>query len=533
MCFKFINKNYSVNEKIWGIVLKRIIFILFVLMLITACKKNYISEVEPNNSFVESTLIELDKDIRGYLENENDVDVYQLIVTEKKSVRIELSAVKGVNHAISIFRDESGKRVLVKEIDDARKSSSEIMTNIAMKNGRYYIKIHFGDRDQKKGNEKVQYNLKLISSELLFEEEEANDTYKTATDLPSGEKFSGYFYPAFNKKNTENESREYDFFMIDPGLADNQYALLDVTLTGVEGVDSVLKIYDPFMNLIVESNVLGSGREENLKDIGLTRPGKYYIQIYSANYEVNPVSNYSIQANIKPYDPSVEMEPNNSTDKANKMVENIINGKIFPQGDEDWYSFSPQDGMNIFRVEVIPPSDIDIKIDVISLNGNTIYTIDNSGSGEKEYFPNIYSKDPFKIRVYSNSAEGNPDMTYAVSVNSRKIEPEEETEPNDERETASVVKKNVIKGYISKNQDVDYYSIKVNTRVKVKFAISGIDDREIEISVADSLGYIIKTITVNSKEVVEFEEMIDGKGFIIVKTNGNVSSDPYFIELGE
>lgn len=512
--------------------MKKAAFLLVFICVLTACNKNFIEEVEPNDRFVEANSIDMEKPIKGYLNTDKDIDIYEIIVTEKKVISLELSPVKGVNHAIAIYKDVGGDRKIIKLIDDVRKSSAENMPNIAMESGRYYIKILHGDRDEKKGNEENPYTLTIKEGELLFEESEGNDDFEAATLLPSAEKYNGYFYPSFNKLNKE-DSVEYDFYKIEIIDADSEPSLLDVTLSGVEGIDSIIKVFGPDKELIVETNSVGSGLGESLKDIGLRKSGTYYICVYADNYSANNNQMYSIQANIKPYDSSIEMEPNNTEKTKNILRDNIINGKIFPPGDQDYFIFKPEQNKNVHRLEVIPPDGIDIKADILDGNGKVVMTIDNKPENMTEVIPNYYSEGEFTFKIYSDSSQSNPDMNYAVSINSREKEPEEEVEPNDDVSSAYKVQKNIIKGYISSNNDKDCYLIQTKSRIRVKFAVSGIDGSKIKISVTDSLGYIVKTVDTDSKEVVEFQEMIDGKGYLIVESDGEVSSDPYFIEMGE
>ena len=224
---------------------------------------------------------------------------------------------------------------------------------------------------------------------------------------------------------------------------------------------------------------------------------------------------YSLEANVKFYDSSIEMEPNNKIVDANVIKDNVINGKIYPTGDIDYYKYLPKENDSICRLEIIPPVGIDIKFDILNLSGETIYKIDNSPIGEPEIFPNVYSKNPFILKVYSTPVSSDVDMNYALSINERQSELEEETEPNDTQKSSDQVKRNVIKGYVSYDGDKDYYAIETGKRVRVLFSVSGIDDNVIDVSITDSLGYVIKTVTVESKEVVEIQEMIDIKGLII------------------
>lgn len=512
--------------------MKKIIFILLVISAFS-CKKDFLSEAEPNNSFDKANPIEIGREIRGYLGDEEDFDIYQLAVSEKMIISIEVSAVKGVNHAIEIYRDNAGKKLFLKHIDDSRKSSAEKMPNISVDDGIYYIKIMFGDRDKAAPGKSVFYSLKLKSREYIFEEEEGNDVFKMATGLPVEEKYSGYFYPAFNKKNKDKDAkfREEDYYYIDVDASADSPVLLDVMLSAVKNIDSQIFLYNPQGRLIAEANTGTSSEEESLTDVGLTESGKYFVMVSSVNYESNYDDAYTIQAFIKSYDSGVEMEPNNSVDAKNVIVDGIVNGKIFPQGDEDFYSYSVKNPGSALKIEIIPPVDVNIKFDIF--NGENIYTVDNFENGETEIFPNYIADESILLRVYSSASTFSKDMNYGITITESELEEGEEKEPNDSVDTAIRVNGNYLKGYLSKPDDKDYFLIEANKRVKLKFDVKGIDDCKFEFSIADSLGYILKTVEVEGDTAIEVEEMVDMKGYIIVESKGSVSNYPYYIEIGE
>ncbi|MBN1501089.1 MAG: hypothetical protein JW982_13090 [Spirochaetes bacterium] len=509
--------------------------LLIIMIMFASCKKSYIAEIEPNNDFSSATPAELNREVRGYLDSASDTDFYQLISSEDTLVSLELSAVKGVNHSVEVFFDDGGQVRPVKLIDDVRKSSAEKMPNLFLQSGRYYFKISYGDRDDAEGNKDAYYVLKLTSGEYISSEKEGNDDFNSATAIEQGETFSGYYYPAFNKLNRRKDSelKEEDYYAVQVDCSAENPVLLDVSVTGVENVDSVLNLYDPFQVLIATANNNGSGQGENFSDIGLTKPGKYYVSVSSVNFEVNFDVKYQIQMMVKPYDTSIEMESNNDYQRANRIIDNVINGKIFPAGDSDFFEINSGGSDGMFRIEVIPPVGMDIKLELLDESGETLAEADNFKDGEKEIFPNFYSESRFYLKVTSSGSYADAEMGYAVSVNESKKDPTEEIEPNDSVSSANKVKTRIIKGYISSNNDKDYFLIDPGSRVKVKFSVSGIDGTEFDFSISDSLGYAIKTETINGTDVKVIEEMIDSRGYIVIESKGDVSNFPYSIEIGD
>ncbi len=509
--------------------------IIIIILVLFACKKSFIKEIEPNNSFDEAEIIELNKEVRGYLDSASDTDYYQIISSGDTVVAVDLSAVKGVNHAVEIYFDNGGQKKLVKLIDDVRKSSAEKMPNLFLESGRYYFKIMFGDRDAAEGSADSHYSFKLTSGEYISSEKEGNDNFANATAIEQGEIYGGFYYPAFDKLNKTAgfESKEMDFYAVQVDCSAENPVLLDVKVSGVEGIDSVLNLFDPFQVLIETSNNNAAGQGENFSDIGLSKPGKYFIAVFSNNFEVNYDKKYDIQVLIKPFDVSSEMESNNDTARANVISGSVINGKIFPASDSDFFQYKPESSNSMHRIEIIPPVGMDIKFDIISSSAEVLFTVDNFKDGEKESFPNFYSDKDFYLKVYAAGSYADGEMNYSLSINESQKDATEEVEPNDVIAKANKVKTKILKGYISGNNDKDYFLVEPGTRVKVKFNVSGIEESLFDVSITDSLGYVIKTETISSTEVKLIEEMIDIKGYVVIESKGRTSNFPYYIEIGD
>jgi hypothetical protein len=200
------------------LILKKSIFIVLILLTIVSCgKKSNNEEIEPNNTISTATLIETGKDCTGFLDSEHDIDNYLLKINEEQVVRIELSGVKGVNHAVQVWKLVSGNPQSLKLIDDNRKSSPEEMANLFLEPGDYIIQVTHGSRDVKKGNSENRYTLRLTSRTALKEEKEPNDKHENANLINNGDSITGYFSPSRNMLNENSQSsyREEDWFRAD------------------------------------------------------------------------------------------------------------------------------------------------------------------------------------------------------------------------------------------------------------------------------------------------------------------------------
>ncbi|MFH0974294.1 MAG: hypothetical protein V1874_00755 [Spirochaetota bacterium] len=514
-------------------------------MLLSAlysCKKDVYREKEPNNSFTSANKIEPDIAVEGLLDTGSDHDFYRLDIVSPIVMDIELSPVKGINHAIRIWRERSVEPLEIKYIDDSRKSSPERMRNMYFYAGAYYIEILHGDRDIPQGNPENNYVLHLRSGSWDGEEKEPNDDDVNANLLEIGREVKGYFSPAFNKLNTNTASlsREEDWYYFDVDLADGKPVLLDITISGVPDVSSMLSLFDGDKNEIASSGAGNTGEAKRLEGIGIMKPGRYYIMAAS-NFESNNGAMYTLQTTAKAYDYSTEIEPNNNFESANPMQKPGITGKIFSEGDRDYYLYTAPaadaegkavaDEQYLYRIDASSDS-LDLIVRIFDENRKKLFEIDNVKGPGAEIMPDALLKMAFYIEVSSRRGD-NTSPDYNLNVSFIPYNESFEIEPNDTKEKATRIKGSRITGFISRKDDRDYYLIEYKTRVRKKFTFNGIKNAEFKISVTDPMGFVVKTEQVKDGESVSFKEMIDLKGYIIIESVSGNYDDPYTIELGE
>ncbi|MBN2401670.1 MAG: hypothetical protein JXN64_04665 [Spirochaetes bacterium] len=524
-------------------IIKNIFVLLIIIILpLISCKKNTQREKEPNNNFVNANEIEPDMVIEGLLDTPFDHDFYKLIIVTPFVMDIKLTSVKGINHAVKIWKDTELEQLVIKYIDDSRKSSTERMCNMFFDAGVYYIEILHGERDNPQGNEDDYYELHLSSKNTDDEEKESNDSPESANLIEIGREIKGYFSPAFNKLNRSGPfpSREEDWYYFDVDLEDDQPVLLDALISNVPDVKSVLYLFDSERKELASSGTYGAGDGGRLEGIGIMKPGRYYIMAAS-NFESNHSIPYRLQVTARNYDYSTEIEPNNSFDTANLIMKNEISAKIFPDGDMDFYLYNIQnavreenqarDGQNFFRIEASSES-LNLLLRIFDDNKNKLFEIDNLKVPGKEVMPNALLKNNFYIEVSSKRGEDSS-SGYNLNVSFFPYSGEYELEPNDTKETATRVKSDKIAGFISKKGDKDFYLFEYKKRVRKKFIVNGIQNSKLKAAITDPLGFVVKSETVDGADSVSFSEMIDSKGYLIIESVVENYDEPYIIELGD
>ncbi len=506
--------------------LTAIIFLMFV-----SCTPSGTMEQEPNNLLNQSNQIEIDKEISGYINTVNDIDNFVLSVKEDQILRISLSAIKGVNHAVKIWRTDKSGPVLIKIIDDNRKSSPEEFSNLFVYQGIYVISVLHGERDIKKASTDSKYRLTVSARPFSNEEKEPNDSPENGNVIEDSIPIEGFFSPAQNRmnKNPDNMYREEDWYSFRAVLSEGKPVLADITLSGVSGIDSILKVYDASMNELALSDNSAIGGSETVSDLGIKKPGIYYAAVSAKNYQFNQNERYEISLKIKDFDETREFENNNSFDTANTVTGNEITGKINPSGDSDFYFFSPRGNATHHRIELINPQSINTSIAVYNEKREILLEVNNAPAGEGETIPALKNSGPLFIAVKSISGS-DAGETYNLRVVPLELRGNFETEPNDDINSANTLSTE-IQGFTNKSGDKDYFLIRTNSRQKMKITARGTETARIKVSTTDPLGYIISTREVRGTEEISFQEMFNRKGYIIVETDKADFYNPYKIKI--
>ncbi|MBN1534761.1 MAG: hypothetical protein JXA20_18970 [Spirochaetes bacterium] len=510
---------------------KRILPILLLFFGPVCCKDDFIAEREPNNTMGQAQQAEYDREIRGYLQTGNDSDFYMVETVTDQILNVRVTGVKGINLAIKLWSGGSEPRLL-KIIDDTRKSSDEVFPNLSMTPGRYYIEVCHGEKDKRVSSTTDHYSLFCTIRARGEEELEPNDTPEQSTMMIAGTEVSGYYSPSYNRLNEDRDHlhREEDWYSIEVELEPNATILMDCRLSGVQGINSELHLYGPDLAEIVASDSGGKGAGEEIRGVGITRPGRYYLMTTCKNYESNPDMPYTLTVAFRDYDSSRELEPNNEFSSATLLMKDRIAGEINPAGDIDFYSYKSPEEFGIYRIRLESLDDVDYTVGVYGPGRQKLLDINNFGVGGGELYPDIAINGDFSLSVSSRggmSTRGGYELSVAQLDNISTME----LEPNDIKTDATRVNTNSLTGYISQRSDKDYYLLEYSDRVEAVFDIKGVRGADLKVSVTDPLGYIIKSVQVKGAGGTRMKEIVDKKGYIIVESLTENFEEPYRITL--
>ena len=497
--------------------------LLLIMFFSTACSRKVQFEIEPNNNLNEANEISIKSDIRGKLSSPSDKDYFTFSTDSEVNVRIELTALKGINHAFGVFSAAGGEGSIIKYVDDARKSSPEKLANLTLSKGKYYIAVSHGERDEKKGDDSAEYILSVLPADSSITEIEPNDFFDSAQKIDVGSEITGYFSPAFNRlnQNIKGKYREEDIFYFSVDASEDNPAVIDASLSGVKGINSVIEICDADGNIIFTADSDGEGKPEYIKGLGIMKSGNYYALIYSKSMTENADEKYFFSLKKGDFSPERELESNDDFGKANPLRDKI-SGTVSDSKDVDYFFRSSESG-RFYSVTILGN---EVKASIFDKSYRKLYSSDNSSGSI--IFPNIFCDGGFYVSVIARQSSQPRD--YTVTVSEYEAEKAFEAESNDNMKTAGALT-DYIKGYYSFKGDKDYYKINLSSRENVKFKISGIDDVEMTVSITDALGYRIKNVTVQGSSEIEFTETIDISAYLIIEFAGNVSESEYRIDM--
>jgi len=513
--------------------MRRIIFVMFLLItiLVSCTKINH--EKEKNDSFASANLLKSNIEITGYLSSRDDRDFYKVEFENESIVKLELSGVKGINNCIKVWKGQENP-VVIKVIDDNRKSSSEEFNNLHVTKGIYFFEITFGERDLKKGNKHNPYKFKITTSDFFIGENESepNDSMQEATLLFNEKECSGFYSPSFNPLMSNNKlpQKEEDWFKIE--LNEGEFPLvLNIGLKGIAGIQAKLSLLDSNGKIIVEKENDSSNQDITFDEIGIKKAGVYYLKLFAKGFSSNIESPYFIKYSVAPYTSNLELENNNDIENANIFVGDFVNGKVNSNDDKDFflYKLNLKPGESNYKITLENPDSSQLGFNVYDNNGVLLFETGKNISSFSKSFPLFNPKHDFFVEVFGKGQENG--QKYALH-----IEPlpkrEYEIEPNDKKQDATLLVANKeIFAFKTKYNDTDYFLIKTGKDGFVNFVVKGIENGSLTVSITDPNGYIIQSYSVKGDEQKEIKAMVNQKAFLIVKPDTENFNNFYSILL--
>jgi len=550
--------------------------IIILCITIASCSIKVQKEKEDNNNIYTANIIN-NKVIKGKIDEINDIDFYRIVYNKKnnKDIIVDISCTENEYLDIRINLYKDGK--IVKIIDDTGKKNknndktgnSELEIVKLFKKSINNITGNKGKKSSFKGekiknaifkNNEIMNNTAVFSIEGSFvqgfnknnshyelsvnirekednQEGEPNDKPVYASEFINTNIMNGYFSPSFcyilPYEKIISETDWYSF-----KVEGDKMKLFNISHSSVPGINSRLSVYDELGYLIREANSRGNGEAEKLALLGLKK-GKYFIKLESVEFQKNEKIGYSLKLESIPVS-GKEYEPNDKYPYANHVsFGNDIAGYFNPSEDIDWFRFNIYDPFpQVVSIKVSPAAGIDPVIELCTVSGEPIITVDDRGIDEGEIIRNIGVREGvyhIKLRNKDPMVD-NADNNYLMVVEKNPWDDDEEFEKNNTPETAnSLVVGGLKNGFITPREDRDFYSFVLEEASDIVFELTPCILMDPSIRVYDQDEALIKYINTNGFEQGEKEIIFLEKGLyyieIFAKGSQENSRDAYILRI--
>lgn len=223
--------------------------------------------------------------ISGHLAPAGDVDWYKVKIPSPSVLRAELSAVNGLDLAMTL-RSEASSGPAPKEVrvDDRGSDEGEVLGGMLVPEGWVWIRVDEGNSPgSARSNASQAYRLSVeLRPDDGSHEREPNDQLRSATPIRPGQEIQGFIHPA----------GDVDIYRLE--VEEELDAVLN--LSAVPGLDLSLRIRDGATGS--GHPVIGSadqGKAETSERLVIPlQAGSYYVEVRAADKASNPRHSYRL-----------------------------------------------------------------------------------------------------------------------------------------------------------------------------------------------------------------------------------------------
>lgn len=504
------------------------LFVVLVSLFFYSCQK-VVSEKEPENNFLAgaATLTDEKPAVGTFYSQENpDVDFFFVPVEYPTMIQGKLSAVKGVDSYIELYRQGEGEPF--KTINDGQSSLPETFGPIQIKAPGVWIAVRSLHQHAQVEYKKLKYTFSIsLFTPPSFMEQEANDSpaFAELISPESNGTILGYYNNVFS---SENEI-EKDFFIY--RIDDAGKMLVDLELTGVSNIDTILRVYNEDGVILATADKEGLSKGESIRSLGVEAPTKLIISVNAKDFLTNYSEYYQLKVTHRTYENRFEYEPNDTIETASLITEEKTFAQINDSQDKDFFQVRNNLNDEVFvHVSVIPSANLDVKLTVFYKDPVVI----NDATIEKpEGISNFYlakNKNLF-FSVESVSGMGN----YSIVTRFIPVTDNFEQEPNNDVANANVIGfDREMAGYINPNADVDYFRIRSLQAQSARLLVQGLEGCVLQVSLGDREGTIIDQYRSKKGQGISKPVDIQARGIIKIEcleADKNLLETPYTFEL--
>ena len=306
----------------------------------------------------------------GYYDDPLDRDAFDVLASAFQSdrpVAVEISPVSGAQPSLTVLSPEG--RALSESVA-VQVGQGVGIPNIGLVGSEDFIRLEVRNINGSTPTE--PYTISIHAPELPAEhvELEPNDEAVTARVLPFDTTVTGAFH----------RSDDVDTFrvpMAQPGA---------LAITAVPDATTDLTVrWLPAAGRAVEVDSAGIGEPETT--CGLAAPeGEHYLEVAARAVDGGSLPIYTIVASS--IAGNVEQEPNGMSQREFLDLETELTGFIGDAGDVDIYDYhvgiGPIDVLNVYEFSVVPPSTVDVDLELVDREGGALGMSRVPGAGSPE-----------------------------------------------------------------------------------------------------------------------------------------------------
>ncbi|MES0490426.1 MAG: hypothetical protein ABUK01_10565 [Leptospirales bacterium] len=501
-----------------NLILSYIVFAIFFLH----CGGKLSEDESVNNVRKTGQLIEPGQAFTGTYYSDSGIDIdYVYITTDSpKMIRGNLSGVKGIDGEVLFYNE--GQRKPFKIANDNSSSLGEKFGPFRIDSPGVVMAI----RSSKPVND-ASYKDRPYEFTVLLEpaptsiEIEPNDSLNEAMEI-TGSYVRGYYNSVF----TSLRKIEEDYYVL--VLNEKKRYRLSANLSGVQGIDPVLRLYSQDKEKLLKVDNGETGHGEEILSYGVLGPAKIYVSVSAKNNGVSDAEYYELDVEVSEYDEKYEFEPNDIIDHATKLVAEKIFGGFASPTDIDYYWFYNKTTEAVaFSVEVVPAGSIDLNLELFIGKSSQPITYNDGGEEVPEGISSwkLAPGETAYVRVAAEKVKPGVTLEYTLSWEATSLAQGFELEPNNEKLQANPIKPGYSwKGYINPVTETDYYVIRIPKQGNYHIKVDGPPGCAISLSVTDKKGFKTDGALSEQNELT-MDAILEPGGFFIVSCEGG-KSDP-------
>ncbi len=511
-----------------------------------------VTEVEPNDTRAAAMPLALVGDplsvrVAAALSSGKDVDVFRVTIpgspaatadggpSSGRRLFVELTPSVALSASLQL-QDDSGQPLLTSVAAPGERHG---IPNATVTPGSSYLLVVRAA--QVTSARDYRLALRLLDFEL-GDEREPNDRAAQATLLAAADsspEAAGFF----------GGRRDEDWFRVPLG-ANAAGVALEVELDAVPGVTASVTVLDE-----AESRMASARGRRNerivlhnvvvpnvMPNVASTAPGSgrfCYVLVHSEGGR-NLDQRYVLHVRSGAIKDDAETEPNDDPAHATLLHDGRIIGYL-GAGEVDVFRVDVPEAEEL-RVDADPPDGVDLRLEIVSVDGKVIMTADAGRRHEAEHIVGLYAEPgAIFVRVKAAKGEGNVDEPYHLQVVARMPEPGSEREPNGTAATATALGTGETGvGLLYPRGDVDMWLVPI-AEGPASIAVRGIPSARLEVRVtgrkggADLLRLVVGPEGATRDIATAAQPADDGCCLVLIREisgKGANINDPYSLRLG-